>query len=238
MNFINTAFLNGKLYDQLRNNYCQDLEFWSNTLQKVGYKVLELGCGTGRVALYLSGNGFDVSGIDNSRAMLREAKIKAKTKGLSANFYFGDFTCFQINELFNAVIIPDSSFSHLLTDNLVESCLQSIKQHLLKNGKFIFSVNLPEFDLESFNIEMEDGLIINIHSQKFKDDIYRKVYNVSNPSNGESLMSEIYIRLYKPDHLDKLLIKKGLKIENKMGDYQGNKFDKDAKTQLFVCSFK
>ena len=99
-------------------------------------------------------------------------------------------------------------------------------------------MNLPEFDLESFNIEMEDGLILNIHSQKFKDDIYKKVYNVSNPSNGESLMSEIYIRLYQPDHLDKLLIKNGLKIENKMGDYQGNKFDKDAKTQLFVCSFK
>jgi SAM-dependent methyltransferase len=237
MDYINTAFLNGKLYDRLRNNYNQDLEFWSATLQKLGPKVLELGCGTGRVAIYLSENGFDVSGIDNSRAMLREAKIKAKTKGLSAKFQFGDFTSFQINELFNAVITPDSSFSHLLTDDLVESCLQCIKQHLLKDGKLIFSVNLPEFDLESFNIEMDDGVILNIYPQKFKDDIYKKIYKVSNPSTGESLMSEIYIRLFKPDHLDKLLIKNGLKIENKFGDYQGNKFDKDSKTQLFVCSF-
>ena len=55
---------------------------------KPGARILDLGCGVGRIALILAARGFDVVGLDYSAPYLREAKAKAKTLGLAERVRF------------------------------------------------------------------------------------------------------------------------------------------------------
>ncbi len=58
--------LDGKHYDQMHQDADWDFSFWSGQARKYGDPVLEMACGTGRVANNLAHDGFRVTGIDNS----------------------------------------------------------------------------------------------------------------------------------------------------------------------------
>ena len=71
------------LYDKVYAYLDYDLDFWLGQANAAGGPVLEMGCGTGRVALALADAGFDVTGVDISPRMIEQAKAKAKTRGLA-----------------------------------------------------------------------------------------------------------------------------------------------------------
>ena len=77
-NFDNWA----KTYDIVFGKYRADIDFYLKEAKKVRGKVLEVGCGTGRVYLELLKNGVDVYGIDISGEMLRVLKKKAREMGI------------------------------------------------------------------------------------------------------------------------------------------------------------
>ena len=74
--------LDGKHYDQMHRNADWDFSFWSEQARKYGDPVLEMACGTGRVANNLALEGFRVTGIDNSDTMLSEARRKSASQGI------------------------------------------------------------------------------------------------------------------------------------------------------------
>jgi ubiquinone/menaquinone biosynthesis C-methylase UbiE len=112
-----------------------------------GQRVLELGCGTGRVTIPIAEAGVEVVGLDNSRAMLAVAERKAKAAGVTGvSWQEGDMARFRLDGAFGLVIIPFRSFLLLLTVEQQKACLARIREHLIDGGRLalnIFNPSIP-----------------------------------------------------------------------------------------------
>ena len=100
-------------------------------------KVLDVACGTGTQALLLAKHGYQVSGIDLSTAMIKEAKLKTGTK-YSINFVRGDATKLPFkNKAFDASTI---SFGlHDMPENIRTKIIQEMKRVTKKGGRILIA---------------------------------------------------------------------------------------------------
>jgi len=98
--------------------------------------VLEVACGTGRVAIRLAQDGVEVVGLDLSSAMLDVAR--EKSVGMSnIRWVQGDMRSFELGETFGLVIIPGHAFQNMLTAADQIACLESLKRHLTPRGVLV-----------------------------------------------------------------------------------------------------
>jgi ubiquinone/menaquinone biosynthesis C-methylase UbiE len=110
-----------------------------------GQSVLEVACGTGRVAIRLARAGFQVVGLDLSEAMLEVAREKSTGMG-NIRWVLGDMRSFELGETFGFAIIPGHSFQNLLTPADQAACLASIRRHLVAGGTLVVHLDHPEVD--------------------------------------------------------------------------------------------
>ena len=106
--------------------------------------MLELGCGTGRVAAHLAAAGFGVVGVDCSTAMLELAR--ARCAGLPVRLVEGDMRCLALGERFGLVLIPLGGLQHLETAAEVAAALASVAAHLAPGGFAAIDVGAPHSD--------------------------------------------------------------------------------------------
>ncbi len=124
-----------------------DVDFYRSVAAEVGGPVLELGCGTGRVAWPMAADGFEVVGLDRSTAMLDKARSKAdRFPGADAKFVEGDMSDFDVGSEFRLVIIAFRSFQVLLTVEAQRSALTCIHRHLQPDGKLVVDVFDPRLE--------------------------------------------------------------------------------------------
>ena len=117
----------------------RDVAFYRDAVHEFGDPVLELGCGTGRIALALAEAGRRVTGLDISERMLerctqKRAKLPRETRE-RIHLVQGDMTRFDLGEKFRVVIIPFRPMQHLLEVDAQISCLESVRRHLWAEGR-------------------------------------------------------------------------------------------------------
>jgi SAM-dependent methyltransferase len=100
--------------------------------------ILEFGCGTGSMLKLLS-RSYQVTGVDNSRAMLAIARKKAP----KAKLLFGDITSVRVQGSFDAVICPFDTINHIPTRAQWRKVFANAARHLAPGGVFIFDINTP-----------------------------------------------------------------------------------------------
>lgn len=101
--------------------------------------VLDFGCGTGGHALCLASDGYDVTGVDRSPAMLEVARSKAaeaSTKG-ALHFVEGSVSSVVLGRKFDAVIMMFAVLGYQIENRDVRSSLRNVREHLKSNGIFI-----------------------------------------------------------------------------------------------------
>lgn len=112
--------------------------------------MLEVGCGTGTLCKLLSEEGFELSGLDISGAMIAEAQ--ARHKGLPITFYQSDARTFELNRTFDSIFSFFDSLNNLLTLEDLGRAFQRVFAHLKPSGSFVFDVNTPyAFDQRLFD---------------------------------------------------------------------------------------
>lgn len=104
--------------------------------------VLELGIGTGRVALPLSQRGVPVCGIDLSPAMVD--RLKAKPGGDAIDVTIGDFATTNMNRTFRLVYLVFNTINNLTTQNDQVACFRNAASHLEPGGCFVIEVGVPD----------------------------------------------------------------------------------------------
>ncbi|MBT4257569.1 methyltransferase domain-containing protein [archaeon] len=101
-------------------------------LLKRNSKILDLGCGTGRAALYLAKKGHKVTAIDISETGIEKLNEYAKKEKLKINSFVGDFNNYKIDGSYDAVVALFSI--HFLQEKKVFNLIKNIKQKTKKNG--------------------------------------------------------------------------------------------------------
>ena len=104
--------------------------------------ALELGIGTGRVALPLAARGVEVRGIDSSPAMI--AKLRAKPGGKRIPVTIGDFTEVGADGRFRLVYLVFNTLFALPSQQLQLRCLRNVAARLTDDGVFVVEVFVPD----------------------------------------------------------------------------------------------
>src|SRR5918995_6999892 len=104
--------------------------------------ALELGIGTGRIALPLSERGVLVHGIDLSEAMV--AKLRAKPGGPEIPVTIGDFARTRVEGTFSLAYVVFNTIMNLRTQEGQLACFENAASHLERHGLFVVETMLPE----------------------------------------------------------------------------------------------
>jgi SAM-dependent methyltransferase len=113
-----------------------------------GGPVLELGIGTGRIAVPLSQRGVRVHGIDLSEAML--ARLRAKTDDIGVTV--GDCATTRVDGTFTLVYLVFNTIQNLTTQDAQVACFENAAAHLDPGGYFVIEVGLPDLKGEKLRI--------------------------------------------------------------------------------------
>jgi SAM-dependent methyltransferase len=104
--------------------------------------ALELGIGTGRIALPLAQRGVSVHGIELSKAMA--AKLRAKPGGEDLGVTIGDFATTTVDGSFSLAYLVCNTIMNLTTQAAQVACFRNVAAHLDPDGCFIIQVMIPE----------------------------------------------------------------------------------------------
>ncbi|MGH3065833.1 MAG: class I SAM-dependent DNA methyltransferase [Gaiellaceae bacterium] len=103
--------------------------------------ALELGIGTGRIALQLARRGIRVHGIDLSEAMV--AKLQAKPGAERIGVTIGDFATTKVDGAFSVAYLVANTIMNLTTQEEQVACFRNVAAHLAPNGCFVIEVLVP-----------------------------------------------------------------------------------------------
>src|SRR5829696_1402846 len=128
-----------------------DVAFYVRLAAERGGPVLEVGCGTGRVAVALAEQGFEVVGVDLSGAMLRQAQnrrarlpaeVAARLALLQA-----DMTTLALGREFTLILTPSRVFQFALTTAAQRATLRALRRHLRPDGQLVLDLFDPRLDV-------------------------------------------------------------------------------------------
>jgi SAM-dependent methyltransferase len=103
--------------------------------------ALELGIGTGRVALPLSERGVRVHGIDLSEAMV--ARLREKPGAEEIEVAIGDFATTKVDGTFTLAYVVFNTIGNLTTQDAQVACFQNVASHLEPGGRFVVELGVP-----------------------------------------------------------------------------------------------
>src|SRR5262249_21024714 len=107
-----------------------------------GGRALELGIGTGRIALPLAARGVPVHGIELSRAMV--ARLRAKPGGDDVGVTIGDFSTTTVEGTFTVAYLVFNTIMNVHTQAGQVACFRNVAAHLEPGGCFVVEVGVPE----------------------------------------------------------------------------------------------
>jgi SAM-dependent methyltransferase len=136
----------GGAYDDLYQDkdYGEECRLIIRLLQTYGdgpvRNILDLGCGTGNHAFPLAQQGYQIVGVDRSRAMLDTALRKTTSQQIegAVGFHEGDIRSFRIQQSFDATLMMFAVLGYQLENNDVLAALRNARTHLRDGGLFIF----------------------------------------------------------------------------------------------------
>jgi SAM-dependent methyltransferase len=150
------------LYDPWSASVTEDIAFYREEARRARGPVVELGVGTGRIAIPLAADGVDVIGVDSSARMLEVCARRAARAGVQLDLRLGDLAEPPVRERVRLVIVPFRSYLHLQSQAERRRALTAARELLAPAGRLVFDVFAPDAeDIAETNgrwIEREPGI--------------------------------------------------------------------------------
>lgn len=137
-----------RLYDPWSVSVTEDVAFYVEEAKRAGSPVVELGVGTGRIAVPTAAAGVRVIGVDSSPGMLEVCREHAELVGVAdlLDLRLGELEAPPVQERVALVTCPFRSYLHLLDDAARLRSLQAVFELLVPGGRFVFDVFAPGAD--------------------------------------------------------------------------------------------
>ncbi|GAA0463728.1 class I SAM-dependent methyltransferase [Streptomyces olivaceiscleroticus] len=188
--------------------------------------LLELGIGTGRVALPLAARGHELHGIDAARTMLD--RLRAKEGGERINVSTGDFSEVDHDGNFAVIYVANGTFSELSTQEAQLRCFARAGQRLLPGGLFVLDAHVPEALATDCltgaqPVESPSGAPV-LRTRRIHPATQRYVSDYLVLDHGLFRHIKVTFRYASPGELDLMAASAGLRLRERFGGWSGAPF--------------
>ncbi len=240
-------------YDTIYRRRRADVRFYVELAAAARGPVLELGAGTGRVAIEIARRGQRVVGVDAAAPMLARAREKAELLPAAARALLtlrrADLRSLRLRETFPLIVAPFNVFMHLYTRRDLERVFATVRKHLAPRGRFVFDVLMPDLRAMVRNpgrlyrgprvVEPESGRLYH-YFESFEYDAVREVQLVSMVFQSETDAQDVKVlplsqRQFFPEELATLLHYNGFVIEQRWGDFDRSPLTTESESQIIVA---
>ncbi len=223
------------IYDEWYAGYDESLV---DTLSKLaqGGRALELGIGTGRVALPLQQAGIEIHGIDASEAMI--AKLRAKPSGETIRVFIGNFADVAVEGQYALICILFNTFFALLTQDEQLRCFKNVAEHLTPNGVFVIEAFVP--DLSRFD-RQQTVRAVDVKDNEVRLDASRLDLVSQHVISQHIVLTKQGVRLYPvtlryvwPAELDLMARLAGMRLRQRWASWQGAAFSAESGKHISI----
>src|SRR5260370_25997373 len=215
-------------------------------------KVVEVGCGTGRIYLELKKNTIDITGIDNFNSMLKILKNKAKTMNITPSVFQQDMANLKLDGKFDFIFLAYRTFMHLYDFESQIKTLRGLGEYITKGGEIIidlFNPDLKRISLES-SYQLLDKVALNNsyfyiwlwEEFDITKQIVRNTFKVEKTDiKGkiiDTTLKEFSARWFYPIEFENLVKTADLRVKNVYADYNEKPFTGIEDKMIWVLAKK
>jgi SAM-dependent methyltransferase len=196
--------------------------------------ALELGVGTGRVAIPLAQRGVRVHGVDSSAGML--AQLRAKPGADAVTTSIGDFSRLDLPGRFDVVYAATGTFFELPTQQAQLDCFIASAAKLTEHGRFVIDGLLPDAVAGEQPVrtrETADGTPM-LHMRRFHSATQELISHYVVFSQGGPDVVRVRFRYAWPGELDLMARIAGLRLVERLGNWRGARFGPGSRQHVSI----
>jgi SAM-dependent methyltransferase len=234
-----------------------DVEFYVSVARDANGKILELGCGTGRILIPTAAAGCAIVGLDLSEAMLEKCRAKLAQQPPDVQkrvrLVPGNMAAFDLGEKFRLVTIPFRGFQHLLRVEDQLACLTGVHCHLEPGGRLVFDMfhvlpqgmhdpewmkereDTPETQLPDGRRFRRTHRITAFHRAGQYNEVEFAVYVTHPDGRAERLTDRFAFRYFFRYEVEHLLARTSFAAVNVFGNFDRSDFADDSPEMIFVA---
>jgi ubiquinone/menaquinone biosynthesis C-methylase UbiE len=233
----------------------KDVPFWTQVGQSIKGRVLELGCGTGRIAIPLARAGVRLVGVDRSEPMLERAAKRAKLLKSAAGrprrrklpLLRADIRALPFQDAsFAAVLAPYGILQSLISDRDLTSTLNAVARVIKPGGIFGLDLvpDVPNWKEYGQRIQMRGKAGKGTHltllesvrqDRRRRRTIFEQTYVERRGKETREHRFELTFRTLPIATMRKRLEKAGFEVDLVLGDYQGGAWDERADVWIILA---
>ncbi|MEH0845309.1 class I SAM-dependent methyltransferase [Micromonospora sp. CPCC 205711] len=197
-------------------------------------RALELGIGTGRIALPLAARGVPVHGIELSRAMVD--RLRAKPGGDTVGVTIGDFATTRVDGTYSLAYLVYNTIMNLTSQEAQVACFRNVADHLAPGGRFVIEVLVPELRRLPYG---QTVLPYQVSPTGWAYDVYdvatqNTTSNYVRVADGRGSYRSIPFRYVWPSELDLMAQLAGLRLRDRWDGWSRQPFHHDSRQHVSV----
>ncbi|MBQ7538167.1 MAG: class I SAM-dependent methyltransferase [Treponema sp.] len=204
-----------------------------------GAKILDAGCGPGRIAVELASLGLEVTGVDLIQSELDAAAESASAEGVDLELIKADLRSFKSEKKFDCAINLFTSFGYCDTIEEDVQILKSIFNSVRDGGFFILENLSREIAIKDFTegewFERAGKTVLTDFSVVGAWEGLRSRWILIDNESGERIEHEFIQRLYSAIELKRIMIGIGFKSVEIYGDFDFSPYNQNARTMVIVA---
>jgi SAM-dependent methyltransferase len=196
--------------------------------------ALELGIGTGRIALPLSRRGIRVHGIDLSAAMV--ARLRAKAGAERIGVTVGDFATTTVDGRFSLAYLVFNTIGNLTTQDEQVACFQNVAAHLDPGGCFVIEVGVPQLQRLPPGETVRAFAVTPTHLGFDEYDVASQglISHHYTVGDGRLELGSLPQRYVWPAELDLMARLAGMRLRERWGGWRREPFTSDSTSHVSV----
>jgi ubiquinone/menaquinone biosynthesis C-methylase UbiE len=231
------------LYDALDESDA-DRDFYLSLAGEAPLRVLEIGCGTGTLALAFSARGHAATGVDPAKAMLDIARAKPGAERVE--WIEAEANGLALEQRFDLIVMTGHAFQVFVTDSEIAAVLKVARRHLAPGGRLAFETRNPQVrEWESWTeeasretVEVEGLGKAEVTWQVMETGAETVTFETRMAYEGEAepLVSSSTLRFLEKDDLAARLAAAGFERSEWFGDWDASPFTETSREIIVVAS--